>query len=105
MPRRPTASITEFTVSDSEAGPYGITVGADGALWFTMVHHGRIDRITDGGDTTSYQLDPASSGPVGGAGRPPVPPGHHRRPAGRLAAATGATYRNLHGIDLPTWQS
>jgi virginiamycin B lyase len=28
-------TITEFTVPTSNAGPYGITAGADGNLWFT----------------------------------------------------------------------
>ena len=63
MPSRPSVAIAEFSVSDREAGPYGITAGPDGALWFTMVHHGRIGRITPAGDATSYQLEPASSGP------------------------------------------
>ncbi len=42
MPSRPTPPIAEFRVSGSDAGPYGITCGPDGALWFTMVHDGRI---------------------------------------------------------------
>ena len=63
MPRRPTAPIAEFRVSGSDAGPYGITCGPDSALWFTMVHRGRIGRITTDGDVTSYQLESASSGP------------------------------------------
>ena len=53
MPPRATVSISEFHVSDGEAGPYGITAGADGAMWFTMVHHGRIGRLTLDGAVTS----------------------------------------------------
>jgi streptogramin lyase len=45
------------------AGPYGITAGPDGALWFTLVHHGQIGRLAPGGDLTSHQLDPSSCGP------------------------------------------
>ena len=35
-------SVAEFVVSGDGAGPYGITAGPDGALWFTLVHAGRI---------------------------------------------------------------
>lgn len=59
-----TVSIEELPVSGRDAGPYGITTGPDGALWFTMVHHGRIGRMTPGGELTSHQLDPASCGPT-----------------------------------------
>lgn len=63
MPSRPPVAIAEFSVSGPEAGPYGITAGPDGALWFTMVHHGRIGRITPDGEVTVHQLEPASGGP------------------------------------------
>ncbi|MYR21015.1 virginiamycin B lyase, partial [Streptomyces sp. SID6137] len=63
MSRRPTPLVAEFPVSGREAGPYGITCGPDGALWFTLVHHGRIGRLTPDGGVTSYQLELASGGP------------------------------------------
>ena len=42
----------------SGGGPYAITTGPDGALWFTMVHSGQIGRLVPGGELTCYPLDP-----------------------------------------------
>lgn len=44
-------SIAEHAVADSEAGPYAITTGPDGALWFTLVHSGRVGRLVPGEET------------------------------------------------------
>ena len=55
--RRPTAAteegrvspgplVTELPVADADAGPYGITTGAEGALSLTLVHRGTIVRPT-----------------------------------------------------------
>ena len=55
--------VTELPVAEGGAGPYGITTGPDGALWFTQVHAGRIGRATTGGAVRAHQLDPATSGP------------------------------------------
>ncbi|CAM5302564.1 Virginiamycin B lyase [Streptomyces tendae] len=38
--RHDTDSVREFTVGDADAGPYALTEGPDGALWFTLVHRG-----------------------------------------------------------------
>ncbi|MFJ4674594.1 hypothetical protein [Kitasatospora sp. NPDC088783] len=38
-------TIEEHPVADAAAGPYSLTTGPDGALWFTLVHSGRIGRI------------------------------------------------------------
>ena len=56
-----------------QSNPLGITVGPDGALWFTEFDAGSIGRITTGGGITYYPLlnsndKPAeiTSGPDGG---------------------------------------
>nr|WP_249412256.1 hypothetical protein [Micromonospora endophytica] len=64
-------SITEHQVTDAASGPYAITTGPDDALWFTMVHSGRIGRLVPGAEPASWQLDPGcgptiiSGGPDG----------------------------------------
>ena len=45
-------------------GPTGITVGPDGALWFTNLHGASIGRITPNG-TVSAVTDPSISFPSG----------------------------------------
>ncbi|HSX98017.1 MAG TPA: virginiamycin B lyase, partial [Streptomyces sp.] len=69
-PRPTTVSITEFPVSDAEAGPYGITTGPDGALWFTEFRGHRIGRITTAGEATSFALPTPDAGPFGIAAGP-----------------------------------
>jgi virginiamycin B lyase len=60
--------ITEFSLPfDPQpfgAGPYGITAGPDGALWFTLIRGDAIGRITTTGALTFFPLPPS-----------PVPPG------------------------------
>ncbi|MET7802494.1 virginiamycin B lyase family protein, partial [Streptomyces decoyicus] len=64
--------IEEFTLVGSNSGPYALTTGPDGALWFTLVHSGGIGRLVPGGVLTHHQLDP-DCGPtiiaVGPSGR------------------------------------
>ena len=55
--------ITSYT-DPSINGPYGITAGPDGALWFTNVGNYSIGRITTGGVVTNYS-DPSIKLPVG----------------------------------------
>ncbi len=50
-------SIEEHMVADHTAGPYSLTTGPDGALWFTLVHSGRIGRLVPGEEPTSHRLD------------------------------------------------
>lgn len=50
--------IEEFTLAGSGSGPYALTTGPDGALWFTLVHSGGIGRLVPGGILTHHQLDP-----------------------------------------------
>ncbi|MFI6323368.1 ATP-binding cassette domain-containing protein [Nonomuraea sp. NPDC050556] len=54
--------VNQFQVG--EGGPYGITTGPDGALWFTLVHAGAIGRITVDGSVGTFPLDPADGGPT-----------------------------------------
>ncbi|GLL04983.1 virginiamycin B lyase [Dactylosporangium matsuzakiense] len=53
----------EFTVGEAGDGPYGITTGPDGNLWCTLVHAGRIARLTPAGDVTLFDLDNRAAGP------------------------------------------
>lgn len=53
-------SIEEQRVADRAAGPYALTTGPDGALWFTLVHSGRTGRLAPGEEPTSHRLDPDS---------------------------------------------
>lgn len=48
-------------MTDAESGPYGISAGADGALWLTLVHSGEIARMTVDGVVERY---PAGSRPT-----------------------------------------
>lgn len=54
-------SVEEYPVPG--AGPYAITTGPDGALWFTLVHSGQIGRLVPGGTPTVHDLDP-DAGPT-----------------------------------------
>ena len=47
------------------SGPNGITVGPDGALWFTENAGNRIGRRADDGTFTEFTIPTASSGPKG----------------------------------------
>ncbi|MFF5635502.1 hypothetical protein [Streptomyces sp. NPDC012825] len=51
-------------MADSAAGPYALTTGPDGALWFTLVHSGRIGRIVPGQEPTAHRLAPDSGSTV-----------------------------------------
>src|SRR6266516_4831601 len=50
--------INEYPVPTSNAQPYDITVGPDGALWFTETANAvnQIGRMTIGGDVTEYPV-------------------------------------------------
>jgi virginiamycin B lyase len=55
--------ITEFTTPTAGSGPFGITTGPDGALWFTEYPANQVGRITTAGVTTEFAVPTASSGP------------------------------------------
>src|SRR5215831_908848 len=52
-------TITTYSVS---GGPAGITLGSDGAIWFTENAGNKIGRITNTGTLTEYDVPTPSSG-------------------------------------------
>jgi virginiamycin B lyase len=56
-------TFTEYAVPTANSGPMGITVGADGALWFVENLTGRVGRVTTGGLITDYAAAPAAAAP------------------------------------------
>src|ERR671925_612329 len=57
------AALTEYPVPTSGSQPSGITVGPDGALWFTEENKHKIGRITTSGSITEYPVPTVPSGP------------------------------------------
>ena len=64
------SNIAEYPLPSAFCGPNGITVGPDGALWFTEYDGNKIGRITKAGVVTEYRLPIASSDPSGIAAGP-----------------------------------
>ena len=58
------ASVTEWDVPTPNSQPAGITVGADGALWFTEENASKIGRITTAGTITEYPIPTNPSAPA-----------------------------------------
>lgn len=54
--------ILEYAVGGSDAGPYGITTGKDGALWYTEQKGNRIGRSTSNGEMISFQIPTSDAG-------------------------------------------
>ncbi|MFD3992920.1 hypothetical protein [Streptomyces sp. NPDC058583] len=46
-------AIEEYAESGRDSGPYAITTGPDGALWFTEIAAGQIGRMAPRGTTTT----------------------------------------------------
>ena len=57
------AGVTEFVVPTPNSQPAGITLGLDGALWFTEENGHKIGRITTDGAITEYQIPTIPSAP------------------------------------------
>jgi Coenzyme PQQ synthesis protein D (PqqD) len=57
----PAGTVTDYTDSSID-GPFGITAGPDGALWFTNYYGNSIGRITTNGAVTNY-TDSSIDGP------------------------------------------
>ena len=53
----------EFPLPTANAGPFGITAGPDGAMWFTELLANRIGRIDSDGNVSEYPLPSAGSMP------------------------------------------
>jgi streptogramin lyase len=64
---RPAAaqSFTEFSIPTAKSGPFGITAGPDGALWFAENNANKIGRITVAGVVTEFPIPTANSAPSG----------------------------------------
>jgi streptogramin lyase len=58
-------TVTEFPIPTAGSLPSGITVGPDGALWFTESGAGKIGRITTAGAITEFPLPTPTSQPNG----------------------------------------
>lgn len=53
-----------FPIPTAASGPRGITLGPDGAMWFTEFAANKIGRITQGGVSTEFPIPTANSGPT-----------------------------------------
>jgi hypothetical protein len=51
-----TGAITEYPVPTPNAGPYGITVAADGAVWFTEFKAGKVARLAGNGHIDEFSV-------------------------------------------------
>ncbi len=63
MTRVPPVIVEEHPVADGAAGPYALTTGPDGALWFTEYKADRIGRITPDGRITEFPLPDRAARP------------------------------------------
>ena len=66
----PDGVIKEFPLPLAGSGPYGITPGPDGSIWFTENGGGRIGRISTGGQVTEFPLASLGTFPSGIAAGP-----------------------------------
>lgn len=53
--------VTEFPVPTAQSGPFGITVGPDGNLWFTENQANQIGQIPPGGAAANLGKGTAQS--------------------------------------------
>jgi streptogramin lyase len=58
-------TFTEFPIPTVSSGPFGITAGPDGALWFSEYNAGKIGRITAAGVITEFPIPTTNSQPYG----------------------------------------
>jgi virginiamycin B lyase len=65
--------ITQFTVPTAGAGPYQITAGPNGAMWFTEYNTTKVGRVTAGGQVIEFPVPRPSYGPAGITGSGPGP--------------------------------
>jgi virginiamycin B lyase len=64
LPAAASAGITEYSVPTPGAGPFGITTGPDGALWFTEFSVDKIGRVTPAGDFSEYPIPTPGADPT-----------------------------------------
>ena len=60
----PAGVITEFAIPTGGSGPYEITAGPDGNLWFTESLGNKIGRITPAGAITEFPVPTGGSNPL-----------------------------------------
>lgn len=73
----PSGAVTEFALPTANAGPNEITLGNDGAIWFTERTANKIGRITVSGAITEYATPTPNADPYGIASLPgECAPGH-----------------------------
>lgn len=48
--------IQEFPLPHPDSGPYSITAGLDGSLWFTENKGNRIGRVSDAGEIQEFEV-------------------------------------------------
>src|SRR5437667_93285 len=64
-PARAAPPMREFPIPTSSSGPWGITAGADGNLWFTEHTKSKIGRVTTTGVFTEFRVPTPTSHPRG----------------------------------------
>jgi virginiamycin B lyase len=62
-----------FKVPTADAGPYQITAGPNGTMWFTEYNTSKIGRVTATGKVTEFTVPRPTYGPAGVAGSGPGP--------------------------------
>lgn len=55
-------TIREYSIFGADSGPYQITVGLDGALWFTEQKGNRIGRISLNGEIDGFHVPTLDAG-------------------------------------------
>ncbi|MEZ7005202.1 hypothetical protein [Streptomyces sp. AD55] len=69
MERPATGTAAMFPLTDADAGPYGITVGPDGAVWAAL-ETGALARVTPRWVWTPFRTEPRGHGVAGPAAAP-----------------------------------
>lgn len=65
FPAAAAASITEYPLTTSDANAANMTLGPDGAMWFSELGAGKIGRVAADGTVTEYSLADPNSQPRG----------------------------------------
>jgi virginiamycin B lyase len=58
------APVSDAPGSAAGSSPYGLCVGPDGALWFTLMNTDRIGRVSVDGDVTEYPIGTSGGFPA-----------------------------------------
>jgi virginiamycin B lyase len=60
-----TGEFSEFLIPTPSSSSFGITVGSDGAVWFTETRGNKIGRLTTTGEFSEFVIPTPNSGPYG----------------------------------------